>query len=125
MTYQNIQQIIETFYGKATTDVLIGYQFTRIEDFNTHIPRIADFWEPQILGTSTNPGSFPFRMMAKHLALTLKTGELNRWIILFFETLDDYEKSHPEDSSLVNLWKDKILFLKERFMLQPGMFVKG
>lgn len=125
MTYQNIRQVVEAFYAKATTDFLIGYHFKRIEDFDTHIPRIADFWEPQVLGTSTHPESFPFRLLAKHLPLHLKTGELNRWILLFFETLDEYEKTHPQDQAEVKLWKEKVLILKERFLLHPQMFVKG
>lgn len=125
MTYQNIRQIIETFYGRATTDFLIGYQFNRIEDFATHIPRIADFWEPQVLGTCTHPESFPFRLLAKHLPMNLKMGELNRWILLFFETLDEYEKVHPEDRSVILLWKEKVLVIKEKFLSHPSMFIKG
>lgn len=125
MTYQDIRQVIEAFYAKATTDFLIGYQFARIEDFATHIPRIADFWEPQVLGVCTHPESFPFRLIAKHLSLNLKTGELNRWIILFFETLDEFEKSRPEESETVKLWKEKVLFLKERLLSHPQMFAKG
>lgn len=44
-----ILQVVQHFYDKARVDVLIGYHFRIIKDFETHIPRIAAFWDMQLL----------------------------------------------------------------------------
>jgi truncated hemoglobin YjbI len=116
----DIEQIITDFYQQALDDVLIGYQFQKIEDFGSHVTKIAAFWKNQLY-----PEQYPpvanIRFRAKHLPLNLNLGELGRWIILFHQTLDQWIKLHGEDET-IQLWKDKVEQLKQMLLSHPQMF---
>lgn len=132
-----IYMVVESFYKKATTDVLIGYHFTKFLDESTlapHLERITGFWEMQLTGKSTVSFDRPFHLLFTHLQLGLKPGELGRWIILFHETLHELEKeikrqgSEEEIKSIelfTSEWKKRIAFFEERFKAHPQMFNKN
>lgn len=103
-----IFQVVHEFYEKAKVDVLIGYHFRFIEDFDSHIPRIASFWELQLLGKATRPIDQPFDMMNVHLPLGIKRGELGRWLVLFRKTLDEQEAKFPEMKELRLDWEERL-----------------
>jgi hypothetical protein len=48
-----IGAVVTAFYSEAKNDILIGYHFRNIPDFEEHIPRIITFWEIQLLGKSS------------------------------------------------------------------------
>jgi truncated hemoglobin YjbI len=100
-----IFKVIESFYDKAKRDVLIGYHFRNIQDFETHIPRIALFWEMQLLGSASYKVDPPFDVMAVHTPLMIKKGELGRWMLLFKKTLDEFELGDLKEK-----WLEKLLF---------------
>ncbi|MFZ4715694.1 MAG: hypothetical protein ACOYL6_18365 [Bacteriovoracaceae bacterium] len=125
MTYDDIHRLVREFYLLATNDFLIGYHFRVITDFESHIPRIASFWENQVNQTVTHPEHFPFRMMAKHFPLKIRAGELDRWVVLFFSVLEKEELRKPEWSPSIDSWKEKILFIKEKFRDHPAMINKS
>jgi truncated hemoglobin YjbI len=116
-----IYNVVESFYQKATQDILLGYHFDKFNDpevLHEHLIRITSFWEMQLTGATTVPiTGTPFRLLFTHLQLNIKRGELGRWIILFHQTLDEIP-----DKELVNLWKEKIVFFEERFKSHPQMF---
>ena len=111
-----IFQVVEAFYEKAKTDVLIGYHFRIIQDFDQHIPRISTFWELQLLGSSVRGLSEPFDVMKVHVPLQIKRGELGRWLVLFRKTLDEKTLQHPEFSELKELWLTKLIFFEGIFL---------
>ncbi|HXH73495.1 MAG TPA: hypothetical protein VNJ08_00920 [Bacteriovoracaceae bacterium] len=111
-----IFSVVSAFYEKARYDVLIGYHFRNIEDFDLHIPRIASFWEIQLLGSSMRPTAEPFDVMKAHLPLGIKRGELGRWLVLFRKTLDEETKLHPEFQDLKNQWEEKLKFFEGVFL---------
>lgn len=118
-----ILNVVQSFYDKAKTDVLIGYHFRVIEDFDSHIPRIATFWEMQLLGKPSRPVSHPFDMMNVHLPLIIKPGELGRWLILFRKTLDEQIALHPEFKSLRETWEERLVTFEgifKKFLLNPN-----
>jgi hypothetical protein len=111
---------VNSFYQKATTDILIGYHFKNIPDFSIHIQHISSFWRWHILKTPY-PSSFPpIRLMAKHIPLKIKKGELHRWVKLFNETLD--ENSGGLDPAHLELWKSKIEEFKNIFLQNKFLF---
>lgn len=126
-----ISIVIETFYKKVIDDVLIGYHFARFRDpevLSHHLERLAGFWEMQLTGTLSVPiEGKPFHLLWTHLQLSLKRGELGRWIVLFHETLDQFENELDKEE-LVQLkaisveWKKRITFFEERFKSHPQMF---
>ena len=107
--------VVKSFYDKAKTDILIGYHFRNIKDFDEHIPRIAAFWEIQLLGSTQKNLEAPFDMMNAHLPLGIKRGELGRWLVLFKKTLDEKVLLHPEFDSLKSLWLERLKFFEGVF----------
>jgi truncated hemoglobin YjbI len=122
LNHDEIFKVVESFYDKAKTDVMIGYHFRHIEDFDEHIPRIVSFWEIQLLGQSQEPLSEPFDLIGKHKPLKFRIGEVNRWVMLFNQTLDEYERSHPLQSAFIEEWRHKVAFFQQRFLSHPAFF---
>lgn len=122
-----IYMTVEAFYKLAINDILIGYHFTKFSDeslLTTHLQRLTSFWEMQLTGTTTFPIEIPFHLLFTHLQLKIKRGELGRWIILFYQTLDllEQENQHPQIKELSKLWKERIQFFEQRFISHPQMF---
>ena len=126
-----IEEIVTEFYKKASSDFMIGYHFRKIatiegkyplsppiEAFSDHIPRIVVFWEIQLTG-KTDQKVEPFDLITIHKKLSIKRGEVSRWVLLFMETLSDYKNTCPD---LVNLWEEKISYFEKRFLENPILF---
>ncbi len=132
-----IDDIVKSFYVKATSDFLIGYQFRKIqtiegvdptkppiEAFSSHLPRIASFWRMQLLGEK-NSTSRPFNLINVHKPLSMKKGELGRWVILFKETLNDYRIKDKNELDLIEFydeWEDKISWFEKKFLSLESLF---
>lgn len=119
--------VVESFYAKATEDILIAHHFTKFNDpkvLHAHLERITSFWEMQLTGSTSVPIEGPFHLLFTHLQLKIKRGELGRWIVLFHQTLDSLssEVDHPQILELCELWKKRISFFEERFKSHPQMF---
>lgn len=112
---QWVHGVVKSFYDKAKNDVLIGYHFRIIKDFDTHIPRIATFWEIQLFGSTSTELAEPFDVLNKHIPLSIKRGELGRWMVLFKKTLDEKTSEHEEFLDLKNLWLTKLTFFETTF----------
>lgn len=111
--------------------MMIGYHFVHIKDFNTHFPRIADFWELQLLGTCSHPESLPFDLIGVHRPMGIKKAQVGRWVQIFKETLNEFHNQYMtnEDQNsaktkiaYLDLWLTKILHFQERFLGHPGLF---
>lgn len=105
-----IKKVIETFYQKAREDILLGYQFAKIKDFNEHIPRIIAFWEIQLLGKTERPIDSPFDLMNVHRPLHIKRGELDRWVVLFEKTLVECNT----DQDLKEEWMKRVMYFRAK-----------
>lgn len=98
-TRADIQQYVDAFYAKAKVDPLIGYIFTEVADLDweSHMPRIYDFWETVLLGNIVFHGN----PMLKHIQLDrkemLKPAHFDRWISLFCETIDQFFSGEKAD----------------------------
>jgi len=110
ITFDTILNIIEKFYQKATHDFMIGYHFRKIEDFEEHIPRIANFWFLQLNGKVFVKADPPFDLINRHKVLGVKRGEINRWMVLFNETLSESEV----ESEVKKRWIEKADFFKSK-----------
>ncbi|MDU6255512.1 MAG: group III truncated hemoglobin, partial [Staphylococcus warneri] len=79
----SIRLLVETFYGRAREDALIGPIFNRaVADWDEHIDRISDFWSSMFLKTGRYNGA----PMRPHLALSLQGAHFDRWLQLFEAT---------------------------------------
>lgn len=116
-----IYSVVDAFYQKAKIDILIGYHFRNIQDFDEHIPRIATFWELQLLGKASRPINPPFDVMKVHIPLGIKRGELGRWLLLFRQTLEQQTQKHPEMKYLKDSWEIKLIDFEGRFLRFFGL----
>lgn len=107
-----ILKVVEDFYAKATQDFLIGYHFRNIEDFDSHIPRIAVFWEVQLNGKTEKKEELPFNLISAHAPLGIKRGELGRWKLLFHETLEENRDNLSDEE--IESWEQKVEFFREK-----------
>ena len=121
--HEIIKAVVYEFYQKATVDVLIGYQFRKIQEFDLaefknhplrppieafahHLPIINEFWIRQLSGQSID-SAIQLNVINKHLYLNLKTGELNRFKVLFEDTIKQYQ-SDLEMFGLYEKWFSKL-----------------
>ena len=107
MSYALILKIIESFYDKAKSDVMIGYHFRFIEDFETHIPRIADFWNLQLNGELNQRSNLPFKLIDVHSNIGIKRGEIGRWMTLFTQNLEEFQSAGDITSEHLEKFKSK------------------
>ena len=90
MQTELILDIIQSFYDTVKKDVMIGYHFRFIEDFESHIPRIADFWNLQLNGEVKDRTNLPFKLIEIHKDKGIKSAEMGRWIHLFEKNLENF-----------------------------------
>ena len=118
-----IDSIVYDFYSKAVIDPIIGFHFRKIQEFEGtdplrppmeafagHLPRISSFWQIQLL-PGTKQVHPPYNLKKAHDYLGLRPGQVNRWIILFNETLD----TSNGDVLFINRWKEKLTLLRPFF----------
>ncbi|MGM5026943.1 group III truncated hemoglobin [Tardiphaga sp. 862_B3_N4_1] len=80
---ENIARLVQTFYGRAREDDLLGPIFnSAVTDWDHHIAQISDFWSSMMLKT----GRYNGRPMRPHLVLPLKGEHFDRWLLLFEQT---------------------------------------
>lgn len=114
MQYEVILKIVDSFYLKANHDILIGYHFRVVENFQEHIPKIADFWYLQLTGKINNPKSLPFNLLKVHDALKINRGEIGRWKMLFQKTLNEFEDENQITSEQSREWMAKVELFGKR-----------
>ena len=85
----DLEALLTAFYGAALEDALLGPVFAAAGmELDTHLPRIASFWEVALLGTGDYVGR-PMQLH-RHLAETAGLGAAHfaRWLELWHETVD-------------------------------------
>lgn len=83
-TENEIRELVETFYGKARSDALLGPVFdSMVHDWDEHLERLSDFWSAVLLGTRRFSGM----PMPKHVGMpNLSAPLFERWLALFGQT---------------------------------------
>ena len=133
-----ISNVVKDFYALATTDFMIGYHFRKIatseghdplkpplEAFAHHLPRIEAFWKMLLLGERLPDNFTPFHLIPVHKQLSIRFGELGRWVTLFKKVLVDYERVYPEQADLFWEWWHQIRSFQEKFQHSTVLFPKG
>lgn len=99
----DIVRLVDTFYTRVRDDDILGPIFDDVArvDWDEHLPKMYDFWQLVLFGTS----SFKGNPLAVHRALaqqtTMADREFGRWIELFDATVDDlFSGSMAEEAKL-------------------------
>ena len=90
-TRDDCERLVRAFYGRALEDPIIGFIFTDVAklDLEEHVPRITSFWETVLLaGQSYRGGAFGSHVDV-HAKVTLREGHFERWLQLWFGTVDE------------------------------------
>ena len=91
LTREDIEILVNKFYGKIKKDELIGYIFTDIRHVNweKHLPVMYDFFENMLFFTGSYTGN-PMEVH-KHLSrlFPLTPAHFTRWILLFNTSVDE------------------------------------
>lgn len=84
---EDLKILLDQFYEKVKLDTLIGPIFNEKAqvNWNEHLPKIYDFWDALLFGAENYRG----RPFPPHIPLDLKVEHFERWLQLFFETVDE------------------------------------
>ena len=98
------ERLVRAFYGKALEDPIIGFIFTDVArlDLEAHVPRIASFWQTVLLGEKTYEGGAFGPHAHLHERVELKRGHFDRWLQLWFGTVDELFAGETADLAKVH-----------------------
>lgn len=82
--------LVREFYELVMVDPLIGFLFVDVAkiDLETHLPKVAAFWETVLLGAKSYDG-MPFLAHADlHAKAGMRSAHFVRWLALWERTID-------------------------------------
>ena len=89
---EDIHKLVLEFYSKVRENEEIGYFFTTtIQDWDSHLEKITDFWESNLFFT----GSFQGNPAIAHVKVdrahqnTITEYHFGIWLNLWFQTIDE------------------------------------
>lgn len=114
----DVKLLVDTFYGKVREDALLADIFNeRIQDrWPQHLSKMYSFWQTILLGEHTYYGG-PF---PPHATLPVERVHFDRWLALFFETLDELFTGKVADEAkwrankMAEMFQIKISMIRER-----------
>jgi hemoglobin len=114
---EDIQLLVNSFYAKIREDDQLGDIFNeRIQDrWPEHLEKMYRFWQTVLLEEHTYYGS-PF---VPHAQLPVSKEHFNRWIELFYETVDELfigdkaAKAKWQGERMAEMFHMKIQYYKE------------
>lgn len=118
-TMDDIRELVDVFYGKVRQDELIGPIFDeKIQDnWPRHLSIMYRFWGTVLIGEHSYFGS-PF---LKHASLPVERPHFNRWLALFYETLDElFQGSKAEEAKMRAEKMAEMFQYKLAYMRQAG-----
>jgi len=86
----DIEKILQAFYGKAIKDTHIGHFFTEVVllDLEQHLPHITAFWTSVLWQTHSYQKNVMQVHQHIHQLSHIKKAHLERWVALFTQTID-------------------------------------
>ena len=87
----DIRVFVDEFYTRVRADGLIGPVFMeKIADWRPHLDKMYAFWNAALFGVAGFRGN-PF---AKHAPLKIDRPHFDRWLELFYATIDERFEGH-------------------------------
>ncbi|MBC7566494.1 MAG: group III truncated hemoglobin [Pedobacter sp.] len=113
---------VNTFYEEVQRDELIGPIFNSvIKDWEPHLQKMYAFWNAVLFGVPGFTGN-PF---ARHAPLPIKSEHFERWILLFYGTIDQLFIGEMADNTKKRAETMAILFLSKLDAMRgcPGLVI--
>lgn len=99
---QDVSLLVRSFYAKIRMHESLGPIFNGVvQDWESHLERLTDFWEMILL--QSGPGAGKFSPVPVHKEVDAKTGNaitqlhFGNWLELWFSTLDTYFEGKHAD----------------------------
>ncbi len=93
----DLAALVRDFYGRTFEDPLLGPIFHAHMDLETHLPIVTDFWATTLL----RERSYTRRVIPRHQEINglypLEPEHFERWLQLWWETIDDHADGHVAD----------------------------
>lgn len=114
-TLDDIKLLVDDFYGKVRKDELIGHIFDDVirDNWPAHLEKMYSFWQTVLLQELTYKGA-PF---PKHMKLPVEQEHFDRWLKLFYETIDTYFEGEKADELKMRSRK-----MAEMFMMKINFY---
>ena len=112
----DVEFLVDSFYTKVNEDTLLSPIFNGVAkvDWDNHLPIMYRFWSSILLGEASYNG----RPFPKHLPLPVNDIHFERWLQLFFETIDENftgekaEEAKKRAQSIAGIFQSKMKVLK-------------
>jgi hemoglobin len=100
-TYEEIKQLVDSFYQKVVSDDMIGYIFTEIQRVNWdyHLPRMYSFWQTVLFGDVSYKGNPMLEHFYVNKNEPLKAEYFQRWLFLWENTINDLFKGEVAEKA--------------------------
>ncbi len=120
---EDIKNLVDTFYGKVREDELIGHIFNDViqDRWPEHLEKMYRFWQTILLEEHTYTG----RPFVPHMKLPVEREHFNRWLELFFETVDELFAGKKADlakwqgNRMAEMFQLKIAYFRENSQQTP------
>ena len=101
---EDVSLLVRSFYARIRKHDSLGPIFNEVvQDWESHLERLTDFWEMILL--QSGPGAGKFSPVPVHKEVDAKTGNtvtqahFGNWLELWFSTLDTYFEGKNADYS--------------------------
>ncbi|MEQ9306453.1 MAG: group III truncated hemoglobin [Marinoscillum sp.] len=107
-TLDDIKFLVDTFYTKVRSDELIGPIFNEViqNRWPVHLEKMYSFWQTVLLSEHTYFG----RPFPPHAQLPVDASHFDRWITLFYETIEEHFSGEKADEAKIRSGKMAMMF---------------
>lgn len=120
---EDIQLFVDTFYSKVREDELIGPIFQNViqDKWPEHLAKMYRFWQTILLDEHTYNG----RPFPPHMNLPVEREHFERWLSLFFETIDSLfqgkkaELAKWQGNRMAEMFQAKIAYFRQHNQEKP------
>lgn len=101
-TREDIELLVNTFYGKIQKDDTIGFFFNDVAkvDWSKHLPKMYQFWETLLFGQVSYKGN----PMAAHFPINemvaMEKTHFEHWLKLWTETVEELFTGETADLAI-------------------------
>lgn len=110
-TLEDIQLLVDTFYGKIQLNELLGPIFNGViqDRWPEHLAKMYRFWQTVLLGEHTYYGA-PF---PPHAQLPIDQKHFDTWLMIWNDTIDTHFEGTKADEAKWRGDKMAIMFLSK------------
>ncbi len=123
MTLDDVKLLVDSFYGKIRKDEMLKDIFNDViqDRWPEHLEKMYRFWQTILLGEHSYSG----RPFVPHMKLPVEREHFDRWLELFFETVDELfegkkaELAKWQGNRMAEMFQIKINYFRENQNQKP------